>query len=234
MTTTAVLQHQSSDVGGVGSVQNRFADRQHCHARLTTSQQVNRNVAFRQQSIRQKSVTAVDHVFLTQINHSHVSVDPGTTRHLFAIVLSLQVVKLDSLTHILQRENFVNTVTAAEIHQSHHQLIVGDAEVAKSAKSRSRIHHKVQQIPSTRSQDVFPSEPGRITFIDGFHHLVTDVSKSSSTAKIVVDHACCGVRVRVQNVVLANDVPVSQCLAVMVIKTKVARWDVGQICDDVA
>ena len=67
---------------------------------MFAAEQMHGKITFRQQRVGQKSIAAEDHVFSTQIDHSHIPIHSGTAGNLFAIVLTLEVIQFNTFAHI--------------------------------------------------------------------------------------------------------------------------------------
>ena len=87
----------------------------------------------------------------------------------------------------------------AVVDQLHHQVIVGNPEIAEPAQSRPGIHQIVQQHPTGGVQDFIHGEVGAVALVHRFHQLVADAREGFFAAVVVVYHAGRAARLGVDN-----------------------------------
>ena len=61
---------------------------------------MHRHIAFRQKCVSQEPISAIDHIFMTQIDDGYIPVDAGATRNLLAVVLTLQVIEFHAFANV--------------------------------------------------------------------------------------------------------------------------------------
>ena len=70
----------------------------------------------------------------------------------------------------------------------HHELVVGDTEVAEAPEPGSGIHQEVEKDPSLRIEDLGHVVVGRVGLIHGAHQLGGYLREGGRPAEVVVDH----------------------------------------------
>ena len=145
MTTTAILQHQFTNIRLVTAINNRFTNRKNRILLLPTPHHMHGDIRRRVQSINHKTIAGVKHVFFAQIKQNQIAILLGTTMQLFDIGFSMFVIKINTLCNIRKGQNLLHIfVKPHVINQRHHQIIVGNAEITKPPQTRPRIHQKRQ------------------------------------------------------------------------------------------
>ena len=98
-------------------------------------------------------------------------------------------VQRDALGDVRGLEDLLDRHLQAVVDQLHHQLIVGDAELAEAPQAGARVHQVAEQDPALRVEDVL---------IDSFAasarstaSIISSLTrgKRSAAAEVVVDHA---------------------------------------------
>ena len=118
------------------------------------------------------------------------------------------------------------------VDELHHQLVVGDPEVAEAAEAGAAVHEEVEQRPALGAQDVVDVVRGGVGLVDRAHQLVGDVREALGAAEVVVDDAGGRRRGRVDDVVRRE--LVAQRLAVVVVEDQVRGRRVREVGEDVA
>ena len=101
----------------------------------------------------------------------------------------MPAVEREALGDVGRREDLLDRHVEAVVDQLHHQLIVGDPEVAEAPEARARIHQEAQQDPALGVEDVLLGELRGVGAIDRLHHLVADAREALGSAEVVVDDA---------------------------------------------
>ena len=118
------------------------------------------------------------------------------------------------------------------MHDQVAQQIIGlRRKMAKTSQAGARIDDEVQQRPALRRHDFFKPVVSRIGLVDGSHHLLGDVGKPSSAAKMVPDHSRGRGGRRVQNEVLF--VGHARRFAGMMVDRQMHTRDKRQVCRDI-
>ena len=91
----------------------------------------------RELGIDRKATAGVDHVFVAQVQYHQVVVHGAAALQLILKQLFLALVQIDALLEIIHCQNLLDRVVAASIDQAHHQLVVGNTELAKAAQAGS-------------------------------------------------------------------------------------------------
>ncbi len=113
-------------------------------------------------------------------------------------------VERDALGDVGRLEDLLDRHRRALVDELHHQLVVGDAELAEAPEPRSRVHQEVEEHPALRIEDLAQREVGGVGLVDGLHQLVGDGRERLFAAEVVVDDAGGGHRRGVDDVVLGG------------------------------
>ena len=141
-------------------------------------------------------------------------------------------VELDALGDVRRAQDLVDGHRRAGVDQLHHQLVVGDPEVAEAPEARARVHQEVQQHPALGVEDLLERELGGVGLVDRVHHLLGDVREDGRAAVVLVDHARGRLGVGPDHVVVMTAGDADRLRGVVVERQVHARV-VGQVGRDV-
>ncbi len=185
------------------------------------------------EGVDREAVGGVDDLLLAQIEHDEVAVHRRAAPDLLLGTCRVLPVELHALAHVRRLEDLVHRHPHAVVDELHHQLVVGDAEVAEAPEARARVHEEAHEDPALGVEDVVGAEGRRVRLVHRGHHLRADVGEALGAAEVVVDHACGGVGVRVDHAV-GRDVGHAQHLAVVVVEGEVCPRHVREVGGHVA
>lgn len=151
MSPAAILKHQVTNVGFAGAVEDRFSDGENRILLLKPPHDVDGDVGFGVKGIDHESIDRINGLFGAQVQHNDVIGLGGAADDLILGGGFMLEEKLDTLVDIGQLEDRFDIVAklAAITDQIHHQSIVADAEIAKTAEAGARVHEKVKQVPTS-------------------------------------------------------------------------------------
>ena len=89
MATTAVAQHELTDLDGVATIEDRLADRVHRVLLLSAPHHVHRDVALGEHRVDHEPVAGEDRLLVAQVEHHEVVVHLGDAGDLLAEQLVL-------------------------------------------------------------------------------------------------------------------------------------------------
>ena len=138
----------------------------------------------------------------------------------------------DPLGDVRRGQDLLDREIEAAIDQLHHQLVVGDAEVAEAPEPGARIHQEAQEDPALWVEDVIHGQLGGVSAVDRLHHLVAHARERRRAAEVVVDDARGGVGVGGHDPV-AGVLADAQLLGGMVVERQRDLGAVGQVGRDV-
>ena len=127
------------------------------------------NINLRIQGINHKSVAGVNGFFVAQVDMGGGFVNPRASFQLFDKFVFVFKVQINAFFNVFVLQDFVNAVSPAQIHQFHHQRIIGNAEIFKPSQARAGVHDKSQQDPPCRVHDLIHCVFCGIGDVNGFH-----------------------------------------------------------------
>ena len=156
----------------------------------------------------------------------------GAAEHLLLRPLGVLVVELDALGDVRRAQDLADGLGRARVDQLHHQLVVGDAEVAEAPQARAGVHEEVQEHPALGVEDLLERELRGVGLVDRVHHLLGDVREHGRSAVVLVDHAGSRLGARPDHVVVvpARD---ADHLRGVVVEREVHARVVGEVRGDV-
>jgi hypothetical protein len=228
----AIGEHQLTDVRPRAAVDDRLAGREHGVLLLEAPQHVDRDVALGEHRVDREAVRGVDDLLVAEVEHHEVAVHGGAAADLRGGPVGVLEVELHALGHVRQLEDLLDAQRGADVDQLHHELVVGDPELAEAAEARARIHEEVEQRPAGRLEDLLERELGGVALVDGLHQLA-DAGERRLGPEVLVDHAGGGLRAGHDHVVARPALDPDR-LRVMVVERDVHARVVGKIGGDVA
>jgi len=147
--------------------------------------------------------------------------------------LGLRAVEVDPLRDVRQPQDLLHAVARAFVDELHHELVVGDPEVAEAAEPGAAVHEEVQQDPARGVEDLLQVVLGGVGLVDGLHQLLGHVGEALPPAVVVVDDPGRRRGLRVDDVV-GGDTEVAERLAEMVVEDEMGLRLVRQVGGDVA
>ena len=197
MTAAAVPQAQLADIDLRALVDDGLADHDGGVLLAEAPRDVDGDLRLGVQGVDHEAVAGVDDLLVAQIEHDDLVVDLRDALELRLEQLALLEVEVHALLDVGQLEDLVDAVVHAVADQLHHQLVVGNAEIAEAAEAGARVHQIVQQHPARGVQDLVEREVGAVALVDGGHELVADAGEGGLPAVVVVHDArgAAGVRV---------------------------------------
>ena len=190
MAAAAVLQAQLADIDGGRLVHDGLADHHGGVLLAEAPGDVHGDLGLGIEGVDHEAVARVDDLLVAQVQHDHLVVKHGDALELLHEHLGLLEVQVHALLDVRQGQDLVDVVLHAEADQLHHQVIVGDAELAEAAQAGAGIHQVVQQHPSLGMQYLIHGEIGAVALVHRLHQLVADVGEGFLAAIVVVDHPC--------------------------------------------
>ena len=170
---------------------------------------------------------------LAQVEHDEIAVDRRAAPDLLARRSGVRAVELDALGDVRGGQHLVGAQLRARVDQLHHQLVVGDAEVAEAAEAGARVHQEREEDPAGGIEDLALGEAGGVGLVDRLHQLLGDAREARRAAEVVVHDTRGRHRLGADHVVGGGLVePVD--LRVVVIEREVDARHVRQVRRDVA
>ena len=197
MTAAAVAEAELADIDVGGLVEYRLADHNGGVLLAEAPCDVHGDLCVRVEGVDHEAVAGVDYLLVAQVEHDDLAVHLRDALKLRLEELRLLAVKVGAFFDVRQREDLVDRVVHAVADQFHHQVVVGDAEIAESAEPGAGVHDEVQQHPALGTKHLVEGEIRAVALVDGFHQLVADARERRLAAVVVVDDArgAAGVRV---------------------------------------
>src|SRR4051812_27210952 len=144
----AVGEHQLADVDLARAVEDRLAHREDGVLLLEAPEHVHREVALREQGVQREAVGGVDDVLVAEVEDHQVTEDRGAALDLRDGQLGVLVVELDALLDVRGLQDLLDGQLGARVDELHHQLVVGDPELAEAPEARARVHEEAEQRPA--------------------------------------------------------------------------------------
>ena len=108
VSATAITGAQLADVRAARSVKNGLANREHGILLLISPQDMDRDIAHREQRIHDKPIGCVNGFLVAKIQHNQVVVNARTTRDLLLGALTMLLVHIDAFFDIRRLQNLLD------------------------------------------------------------------------------------------------------------------------------
>jgi len=98
------------------------------------------------------------------------------------------VVEVHALGNVRGGQDLLDGHGRAGVDQLHHQLVVGDAELAEAAEAGARVHQEVEQHPALRVEHLVERELRSVALVHRVHQLL-DVREALLPAEMLEHHS---------------------------------------------
>src|SRR5450631_2269895 len=120
-------------------------------------------------------------------------------------------------------------MVAALLDELHHEVVVRDPELAKTAEPGPRIHQETEQHPALRIQNLVTRKLRRIGLIDRGHQFWAHAREAVGTSVVIINNPSCGRCGWVDNMVWIDAVAFARNFARVVVEGEVAAFNIREV-----
>ena len=169
---TAVFEHQGTNIRLGRPVDDGLSGRKNRVLVLEAHQQMDGNIRFRIHRIDHEPVSRPDLLFFSEVKNNQVLVDGGTTFDLLLEFFLVFEEKVGSFLDIGDIKDLADGHRFTGSDEIHHELVVGNPEIAESSQAGAWVHDEVQKAPVVGVENLMNAESGCISLVHCFQDLI--------------------------------------------------------------